>query len=73
VKYYRLRFDGHVVFKANDRPPCVEFDDIKLSDYGRSLGVWSGDEALEEITEAEFVDEVNDMGGEVSEYFEPDP
>ena len=70
MKYYRLRFDGHVVFKAKDRPSSVEFDDIKLSDYGHSIGVWTGDELLEEITKDEFVEEVADMGGEPADFFD---
>lgn len=73
MKYFRLRFDGYVVFKAEARPECVEFDDIKLSDYGRSLGMWSGDEPLEEITKKEFAKEIRDMCAEVSEFVEPDP
>lgn len=70
MKYFRLKFDGEVVFKAEERPKGIEFNDIKLSDYGRSLGVWSGDEKLEEISEDEFVKEIREMCGEVSEYVE---
>jgi hypothetical protein len=70
MKYFRLKFDGEVVFKAEDRPKAVEFKDIELSDYGRALGVWSGDEKLEEISKEEFVKEIQEMCGEVSEYVE---
>lgn len=72
MKYYKLPFEGFVVFKGEDRPAEIQLHDVAsmLSNYGESIGTWSGDGALEEITKGEFVEEVVGMGGEPADYFE---
>lgn len=72
MKYYRLRFEGHVVFKGVDRPADISLHDVAamLSNYRTSIGVWSGDSQLEEITKSEFVEEIVEMYGEPLDYFD---
>lgn len=74
MKYYRLPFHGVVVFKDEVLPEEITLRDVvdMLSDYKTAIGVWSGGEAVQEISKEKFLEEVKGMFGEPADYFEED-